>query len=162
MAFDLEETITSWKIKYGEKRLGKKYNNEYYAIPIRERKDLFRNLVQTFKDKGEDKDFFKQHRVKTAIAEACFPPLIYDQATRRRGHEALFRELREVVAEFWPDTDVKDARDNIKNNKVSDEYNPAIHPSPFKDLDRSKLKEVPKPQNDIDREASILLGFDDE
>lgn len=157
MAFDLEETVTAWKNKYGDRRIAKKNGNEYPCIPIRERKELLRHLVFTFKNKGEDKDFFKQQRVRTVIAEACFPPVIYDKESRKRGYEAVWRELKEVVSEFWPDPDLIDAPER----QAVEEYNPAIH-SIGKELDRSIFNDAPKPKSNVDKEAAKLLGFDDE
>lgn len=165
MLFDLEDVITAWKVQYGEKRTGKKYGTEFYAIPIQERKELLRILVQTLKSKGKDQDFFKQNMTKNSIAASCFPPIIYDKEARRRGYEAVWRELREIVAEFWPDQDVISAKDNLKIDNIipeETEVDANIHTGYWKELDRSALQNIAKPNREIDLEASKLLGFKDE
>jgi len=166
LIFNLDEVIESWKAVYGTLTPSKAHGTEYYAIDKRERKGLFRYLVSAILAKDQSLEYLKQYSTQDRIAKSCFGPIVYDPKVRAGGIEAVKREFRDVLNEMFPDPDMINAKKNCEDMPshvpATEEYNPAIHISPFKDLDRSLLVSIDSEDIVIDREAAKLLGFDDE
>lgn len=161
MEFDLIDTITDWMNEYGDRRTSKKYGTEYIAIPIQRRKELFRHLVQTIKDRGKEKEYFRPTVLDT-IVKSCFPPeeVAYDAKKRRMGIAVAKRELEFVLAEIFVQKCSIAAPTEYVPTSV--DYDPAKHKPIAKPLDRSIFDNAPKPNTGIDKEASDILGFGDD
>lgn len=157
MSFDLEDTLRTLANEHGEKRTSRKHGTEFIAIPKDKRKDILRHLVNTAKQLGQEKDFFKKGTVRTIIAKAVFPDALTDYWDNKKKHNAynsVLGELDFVLVEVWRSTTFP----ATATPKI-EEWNPAKHGRLGKPFEESTLKNTPKFASTQDDEAAELLGF---
>lgn len=170
MDFNLEETIATLADVYGEKRIGVVHHTEVVAIPKERRKEILRHLVNTAKEKGQDSSYFKKGTVQTVIIKACFPDALtrhWNKEKREGAYSVTIRELKEILAEIWPEEyfpasppeRMEECNLPPPNTK---EWNPSKQGRIGKELDRSVVKDMPRPSTAEDAEAAELLGGNDE
>jgi len=155
--FDLEDTIRTLTNEHGEKRTSRKHGTEFMAIPKDKRKDILRHLVNTAKELGQKKDFFKKGTVRTIISKSVFPDALteyWDNKKIHKSYAVVLRELDEVLCEVWSSPTFL-----ATATKKSEEWNPAKQGRLGKPFEESTLKDTPKFASTQDDEAAELLGF---
>jgi hypothetical protein len=156
--FDLKKTLQTLKVKFGDKKIGKKLKTEYYSIPIEGRKEILRRLVIISRNKGQDENFFFPNSVRLTVAEWCFPDALTNSWTkdkRTRAYLAVFRELDDVVEEvFSKKYDTEEVQNDREEVEVAQSEKFVE-----KELDKISHASCPPPNSGIDEEMAVLLGL---
>ncbi|MCX9024588.1 MAG: hypothetical protein OIN85_00665 [Candidatus Methanoperedens sp.] len=150
---DLINAIDDWLNRWGEDRTSKKYGSPYKAIPIPRRRELLGYLVEDLvKTYSFTKESFRMGSVVETIVKACFPPeeICQDAKKRKNGLATVRKELTTAVFDYFNE-----------GVKKLEEYNPSKHGRLAEEMDRS-IPKVELPTTGVDKEASEILGFDDE
>lgn len=109
---NLRELVLIWKEKKGVLTRGKKYDNEYLAIPINDRSYFLQILVRYLKMCGKDKTYFSTDFFFREIVKACFGGAPVPTEVERRRNGALKEELETVVVRVF----VKKSRNKGKTS----------------------------------------------
>lgn len=159
----LEDLLDTLKQDYGKRCLSK-FGTEYFSVPFSRRKDVMRHVINTVKLEGKDKEFFRSESVKRLILDTFFPEHAIEKmvaSKRKNARNVTLAELRDAVIEAWK-SDYTPAGEAIAGPSAYEEFDPARDGRLGKEIDRNVFKDLPKPQDTIDKEASDLLGFKDE
>ena len=159
----LEDLLDTLKQDFGKRGVSK-FGTEYFSVPFSRRKDVMRHAITTCKLEGKDKEFFRNDSVKRIILETFFPEHAIENWTsskRKNAKNVTLRELADAVIEEWK-SDYTVAGEATTSATAYEEFDPSRDGRLGKELDRSIFKDVPKSQDTIDKEASDLLGFNDE
>jgi hypothetical protein len=106
MTYDLEElqeVLDSLNINYGVWKSNSR-GIKYRAIADNDRYQVIKSLLEVFKNRGKDKEYFRTNNVKDFVAKFFFPEprTEHKTAAKVRGcYDLVKGELRQAILEVW-------------------------------------------------------------
>lgn len=165
MSARLDDILDKLKVEYGKEGTSVKHGTTYYAIDKKERKSILAILIQTLKDNEWTLERLSTNEFRVAVATWCFPDALTDTWPNKKrvsAYASATQDLRTVVAQLFDETKLSKAPEpSPTQSRVEgqNEYNPSIHKSFAKELDRSVLAEAPKPNTGVNEEMAEFLGL---
>lgn len=95
---NIKTCLRQWRRKRGVKKTGKSYGNEYYTIPIRERRRLIIIFLRWMRMLGLEEERFRKQTFIDELISVCFGDApAFDERKRKAGHAALKEELEDIL-----------------------------------------------------------------
>jgi hypothetical protein len=140
--FNLDEFITKWRMKHGVLTKSRKWEADYYMIPVSQRFELFKILVEELRKVGKSRDWFT-NTIKDNIVKLCIPVKKSVTAESYNGFlTGTQRHLNEAIIAVF---------DAAELAKSTENEMPDFVPDPEKDKDIVR--------DTLDPEMAELLGL---
>lgn len=148
--FDLDRLLLLWKQEYGTLVKSKKWQAEYYQIPVHERFELFKKLVWQIKEAGKPEEYFSSSQRQDQIIDQCVPhKSSVSPSSLKSFVDGSRRHLIMAVLEVY-----KEKKEEVKKAPVEKAFTKEFDPNSIED-DEPKAEEI------VDPEMAELLGYND-